>query len=287
MAYGSPYSDLNQSIEQNSGSLGTVGSIAVDWLKWSTWRNPFFLKRVGTTGWDPKISKVGGWLNKVLAPDAAQFYEHGNKLQAANRSMFSTSRGNNTIYMDPSGKPVSEHDILKHRKNKRIASAAKLYGVDESEYYNALKKRKLKPRGFISRLLRLTGERQLSPMEKLAGKATKNRVKNLGGLSGMLWGDSATAATRYSATTRIVGRSLYASQAPLLMFDVGKLAFSGFKSIAEIGAQAAQRPTHMRGAGIPRVAGAATMRRRAIMEIHGSEMGPRRLIGNEAKFLHV
>lgn len=320
MAYGSPYQDLQASVEQSSGGLGTVGSVAYDFLKWSTWRNPWFTSRIGATGWDPAFAKTRPGrafrtgLNRILAPEAHKMYSHLGNLQDANRATRATVmkgfRAEQDMFIrrvtqaaQAQGKIVnwkkvggwadrrlSElEEVAQGKIAPRMRGTAGMYGTSESALTDALKNRTRKPKGLISRIIGVTGERPPSTIEEMVGKTVGKRIAARGGIWGTLTASagSITKGARVNAALRVAGRAMTFASAPLLAFDAAQLAFSGFAAISEFGAAQAQRPRHMTGAGVIEHPGAANLRRKMIMEMHSSQFGPRRLIGNEARFLHT
>lgn len=227
-------------MDQNSGFGSSLVKNAWDVFQYSTWRNPFVMKRIGGSGWDPLAHKYMSKLNPLLAPEAHGWYKH-----------LSEARGGVG--------PIT-------RRGMKLASELKGAGVDISST--------------TTRSLgqALTMNEGTTGVERYIGQ----RIRASGG--SMFGGHF---AGKLNKSLYMGGRVLNAVSGVMWAYDIGKFAFGVLSPLAAYGAAQRNRPRVIMGSGIADNPVAASMRQQAIQALHGSQLGPRSLIGNESQFLHT
>jgi hypothetical protein len=266
--------------------LGTAAGFAFETAKWSTWRNPFFTARIGRAGWDPEGGGVMGWLdkksggmvNKLLGSDeAVDLYAVQSRASKAGHNAFKLayaewSPGNSPILNDMAKKYAAEAGVAM----KHVEYAGTAASMDIST--DALKAAVSSKRAAKGSVL-LAGERFHNPLEKLAKSAVDRRMASA-------TAEGAGRFASFGAAKYTVGKALTGMNWALMAYDLGKGAMAGFNFVAEAGTQSRMRPYMTMGSGVQDTYMAQTLRQTALASMYSSEMGPRRMMGNEASFLH-
>lgn len=253
--------------------------MAWDMFSWATWRNPFFTERIGTSGFDPRTHSILSKLNRFIAPDAHRAYKKilGAETKATKAAFKllsnkkAVNRGLSASYLRfARGKAY----------DKSMAATAKTLGISPSEMMSTAM-----DKGGILRRMAASSVGD-SPFTSAEAALKSRAVSKYGGRKAfqtLLSG----SGSRVGASLYIAGRVATAAGGALLAYDFAKLGMAGFEAAANYGQNVRLQPTTTWGSGIMDTPRAATMRQEALAQMHGSEFGPRRLIGNEAQFLHV
>ena len=287
-----PHESYQQQVNPHSAS-STVMGMGYETAKYATWRNPWFLERIGTSGWDPKGKgsmswldrKTGGMVNRMLAPDAGQFY--GQLDKSAGRTI-KAAYGETRRNM-PSSVSTKGMDYVQSHSAGINYSTAKQVAVDKgvvkgTRVHNKIAGRMgLSPndlahlqttdRQAVRGIARGVFGRSLNATELKAGEYTAGRL-------------ASGTAGKYAAGVHGVGKMLRGANVALWFYEAGKVAMGGFKAVAAVGAQSRFTPHATTGSGIQDSYMASTLRQSSLMDMYSSEYGNRRHMGNEAKFLH-
>lgn len=285
-----PHENYAAQVDPHS-TTSTILGMGYETARYATWRNPWFLSRIGTSGWDPKGKglmswanrKSGGLVNRVLAPDAGQFYRMFDKglrrkLRAADRAGgFHSGRFIKGAMARGAGmsEELLETALSEGMKvavtegQRRHAVTAKRMGLSPDQLTNLYSV----DRGVATGAGRITGDRSKQLVEKAAGRYSAARV-------------ASGEAGKYATTMFGVGKLLRGANVAMWGYEVLNLAMGGVKAVAAVGTQARYAQHATFGSGIQDSYMASTMRQASLMDMYSSEFGHRRHIGNEARFLH-
>jgi len=262
-------------------ATGTMSGFMYETAKWATWRNPFFLGRVGRSGWDTAAVQGDGTfakmhrglyrgMNLLMAPDARR--QHEIVIGEARRAAMAGF------------KPLDPEDFApRYSVYTRGYAAAEATQAGSNIAARAaaqdVSKRK---ENFFMRVLGEPGKNR----PELAAQAFADRHR--GDMWSVLMGDKKVAGiSRHGAGAFIAGRALARLNAAMWVYDIGKLGMSGAGMVAKIGAQQRFVPSLTYGPGVQDNHMAATLRQSAMMDMYQSEYGNRRVMGNEARLLHT
>ena len=236
-----------------------IAGMAWDMFSWATWRNPFFTERIGTTGFDPRTHKILSKLNRFIAPDAHKIY--------------STQRFKTLSKIGP-GSPANP---FKARSARVIGNRL---GIEAADVMDTT----MNKGGILRRMsASAVGDSAFTSTEAALKSRAVSKYGGRKAFQTLLTG----TGSRVGAAAYIAGRVATAAGGALILYDMAKLGMAGFEAAANYGHTVRMQPTTTWGSGIMDTPRAATIRQEALAQMHGSEFGPRRLIGQEASFLHV
>jgi len=246
-------------------TTGTVMGFAYETAKWATWRNPWFISRIGTSGWDSEGRGVMSWLerktglvNAILSPESKHGYKMATKASKLDAAFQARAMG--------PGSP----------QKTRMRYGAARTKIQDTLGFDSVKDmdHALRTRRRVSGPGVLLGDRGKTPLEQHVERGVRGKIK-------------AGTAGKGAKVAFGVGRLLRGANVAMWGYEIGKAGLSGFHAVAGVGAHARTQPYATVGSGVEDSYMSATLRQSSLMDMYSSEYGNRRHMGNEARFLHM